>query len=706
MPARTYVKVEEKVVNPFAQTKIPTGYLLVLYARQSQKDAHVSHRESYELQTEELFDYALSLGWTRETILIQIENRRKDGKWRKASGTLRIDEREGLQTTVGYIERDEAKAVMLWAVDRLFRHEDMIEPHIFVKICKDHNCIIITRDEIFDFNHPTRGDADIERFLKLCKEAANYIKHHIKGRMIPAANRVSRRGEYDGRCLPTGFYVLEGEKKPRAQEMQIQIINRLFKRFKELDGRFNLLWREVATIRDLFPPYPLEAKGVKPYTKQGPFGITRDGLINILTNQAYIGIWEFRENGKNLVSIPDIYPVAVDEEDFWFAFNHLSKETLDGEVNRQRSIGGSSTRFDRVGTIPAEALLEGIVSCPIPGCHVYVLQNADNPQKAAYSIQAGNYAKGTDAPEGYILVRELDPIFEVALKNRLRIFQAMDDVINITGSKRPTEESIYAYLKKVQAMTNQALAGVSTQIAGYEQELVNIERTLRLSAHLYEDDDIIRMSERAANLSRTLKELKEKDKKRIEDEDLKKAAALIMEASTSYEGMEFENKQKLVRISTIKLELGVLAPRWLTLTIGWSPFLGIALKDSAFIWHPSGAGGKWSDEELEILGRMYETADKDSVLEALYNRSWTAIKNMASEKGIKRLRWLKDSQLPSILSLHDFHIMQENGLDFSDPKRRVWWKSSVPDQKSGPSPGICIRKQARKIIIASHKISF
>ena len=161
----------------------------------------------------------------------------------------------------------------------------------------------------------------------------------------------------------------------------------------------------------------------------------------------------------------------------------------------------------------------------------------------------------------------------------------------------------------------------------------------------------------------------------------------------------------MVRLATIKLELSVLAPRWLLLTISWSPFLGTTLEDNAFIWHPYGAGGKWSDEELEILRSVYPTEEKDKVLAALYNRSWAGIRHTASEKGIRRLRWLKDSQLPDILSLHDFHIMQENGLDYTDPKRRVWWKASVPDQKSGPSPGICIPRQEQKITTGSRKIS-
>src|SRR2546425_35843 len=154
MTGRTYEQVTEQTYSPFGMPKLPTGFKLALYTRQSQKDAPIKHRESYELQTVRLVEYAKELGWSEEDIIVFIENKRKDGKWRKASGTLRIDQRQGLQSIVGLIEAGEVKAVMVWAIDRLFRHEDMIEPAVFVKICEVHHCIILTVDDFFDFNNP------------------------------------------------------------------------------------------------------------------------------------------------------------------------------------------------------------------------------------------------------------------------------------------------------------------------------------------------------------------------------------------------------------------------------------------------------------------------------------------------------------------------------------------------------------------------
>src|SRR5258707_15585482 len=105
--------------------------------------------------------------------------------------------------------------------------------------------------------------------------------------MIPAKYQVARRGDYDGRTIPIGLIILEGEKKPHEYAAQAEVVRkRIFKRFRELGGQFNLLWRELATVRDLFPPYPADAIGVKPWMKEGPFGISRPGLEEMLTNIA------------------------------------------------------------------------------------------------------------------------------------------------------------------------------------------------------------------------------------------------------------------------------------------------------------------------------------------------------------------------------------------------------------------------------------
>src|SRR6266566_4229665 len=160
---RTYQPSTQITPLPFARPTLQIEQLLAIYARQSTKEQVLKNREAYDQQTIGLIRQATGLGWTRESILVYIENKRKDGKWVNASGRLRIDQREGLQALCERIERDEVKTVLVWAVDRLFRDEDMIQPAVFAKLCKEHHCIVITMDDMFAFHHP-RDDAR-KRFL-------------------------------------------------------------------------------------------------------------------------------------------------------------------------------------------------------------------------------------------------------------------------------------------------------------------------------------------------------------------------------------------------------------------------------------------------------------------------------------------------------------------------------------------------------------
>src|SRR5260370_28179416 len=153
---RTYLPPTQAAapVLPFGRPVLQIEKLLAIYARQSTKEQVIKNREAYDQQTIGLVKQALDLGWVREHILVYIENKRKDGKWQAASGRLRIDQRAGLQALCERIERDEIKTVLVWAVDRLFRDEDMIQPAVFAKLCKDHHCIVVTMDDVYVLGNP------------------------------------------------------------------------------------------------------------------------------------------------------------------------------------------------------------------------------------------------------------------------------------------------------------------------------------------------------------------------------------------------------------------------------------------------------------------------------------------------------------------------------------------------------------------------
>lgn len=683
MPGRIYTQVQEEVYSPFSLPKLPLEYLLVIYARQSAKDAPIRNKESYDMQTVELVDYGRDLGWQGDSIVVKIENKRQNGKWRAASGTLRIDQREGLQSVVWLIEADECKAVAVWAVDRLFRHEDMVEPAVFVRICKEHHCIILTRDDFFDFNNPKRDDR--RRFLEFAQQAADYVTKHVKGRMIPAKYKVAKRGDYDGRTIPIGLILFDGEKKPHEYTPQAEVVRtRIFQRFRELDGQFNLLWREVAPITDLFPPYPPDAIGVKPWMKDGPFGISRPGLEAMLTNIAYDGSWYFKEKGKNAIIIPNNHDAIVPHDDFIFAFNRMSKTTLTGEPNEQRHMR-PYTRFTRVGTDPYPALLDGIIDSNLPGYHVYVFDKPHKHTKAFYTLRGPEHAY-LNCDRIAVSVPLLDSIFEGRLEYHLRIFRALHAIREKSGSRAELEKSMLDYLKQVQQRITESNAGVTSQLAQYREEAASLDKTLHFGAAALDGDTIVKYATRLANLTRTIELLSKKDDLAGKAQKaLRSNAELLTDATISYNDMEFSRKQDFVRLATTHIELSEIVPRWLTLSITWSPFLGTTPKDTAYIWRNS-AGEDWSDDEINLLCQIYGE-DRDFILRSLPKRTWRAIRRMAVRKGLTRHKQYVYSSLQEDMCYEDVEIMRRFELDATEENlaKRVWWKKeTVQNFESSP----------------------
>ncbi len=638
---------EEAKVSLFAGPKLETAKKLALYGRQSQKVQIINNREAYEQQTLRLLEYAEELGWMQEYIILCYENKRKDGKWKNASAMLRIDQRPGLSSIVESIKSGEVKTVLVWAVDRLFRDPDMIQPAVFAKICKDHNVIVLTIDDYFNFNHPKRDD--LTRFLELAKAAADYITKHVKGRMHPARNQVSKRGEHDGRAVATGFILRQGNKKYEVYVPHADIVNaQLFKRFRELDGQFNLLWREIGTRRDLFPPYPKDMDIIGVNNKERferPFGVTYQGLKDMLTNVAYIGIWYSQPKGKPTILIYHNHPAIVDEEDFWYAFNRLSKTTVTGEPLHQDR---HPTRFTRAGTIPSKALLDGIVQSPIPGYHVYVFQLAHTPDAAEYTI-TGQDQKEVKRYRASIKVRTLDAVFVSKLKYRLRLFQALDAVRDKTQSQKAREASMYEYLKTVQKLTNQTYVSVDEQIAEAKSQIAKWERSKRISEEEDYEEGIREAVRELKSKRAILHALEEKKAHEATEEDLQAAASLILSASDEYDAMRFDKKQKLVRHVTTKVLLTEVADNFLKLEISWSPFMGTDVIDIAFIWRQGRTRATWTTQNEELLREVYPS-DHDTILKAFPNRTWESIKTRAYRIGVNRSYQFNNSALPPNLS--------------------------------------------------------
>jgi DNA invertase Pin-like site-specific DNA recombinase len=206
MGKRTYKPLETKEpeIISYGPKPLPTSQPCAIYARQSTVKQVLDNPESAKLQTEEQLDKARTLGWKDETIFLYVENEQNAGTIKGVSGTLRIDQREGLNALMERVYKDEIKTIFAYNESRLFRDEWQIQVDTFIKACYDHDVRLVTNTYRYDFR---RQPYDADQFRMLSRIAADFIKHHVRGLLHPARERVSLRGQYDGRQIPTGFII-------------------------------------------------------------------------------------------------------------------------------------------------------------------------------------------------------------------------------------------------------------------------------------------------------------------------------------------------------------------------------------------------------------------------------------------------------------------------------------------------------------------
>jgi hypothetical protein len=402
----------------------------------------------------------------------------------------------------------------------------------------------------------------------------------------------------------------------------------------------------------------------------------------MLTNIAYDGSWYFKEKGKSAIIIPNNHAAIVPHDDFIFSFNRLSKTTLTGEPNQQRRMR-PYTRFTRVGIDPYPALLDGIIDSNLPGYHVYVYQKPIKKSKAFYTVRGPEHAY-LDCDRIAVSVSTIDRIFEQRLEYHLRIFRALHAINEKSGSRAQLEKSMLAYLRQVQATITESNAGVKAQLQEYREEAESLEKTLHFGAKALDGKTIEAFSTRLANLHTTIGILSKKDDDASKTEGaLRDNAKLLTDASISYHDMPFDSKQQFARLVTTTIELSEIVPRWLKLSITWSPFLGTTPKDIAYIWRNS-AGDDWSEDEIYLLCQIYGQ-DRDFILRSLPKRTWRAVRRMAVRKGLTRPKQYIYSSLQEDMCYEDLEIMCRFELDGTEENvhMRVWWKKETVQNFEG-----------------------
>lgn len=668
---------------------------VVAMIRQSSTKQVRENVESADLQLTGAQRFAVRQGLDADKIVIAWEGEGKRG----VSGTLRIDQRERLQETMAGIYAGRVKLVWAYSVSRLFRDKYGVQVGTFMEACAKHGVkVVIETATTFDFNNSFH----VMMFQMLANVAAK--ENEDRTRLLhEARGNKARRGEYDGRPARVGFIVDRDKESPTygkliPYEPHAEVVERLYRRYRDLGGEFNMLKREVAKMKVVFPPFEpwvdpkdvsklqlikvcavhgqdreeryRDASGNMRYRHVGcefkgeecrfiGYHITKVGLFNLLTAVEYAGYW--KTDGQLLVDENGLpvknHDAIVDLSDWYYAFNRLSFEKLDGTPNTERS-----TRTHRGATYKGKdtkikALLHGLLTSPLGtvqysgGWYLLSVRQEGKPHRKMTLMLRASL---------------VDIMFLEALAQR---YGRHHDVI----------EQLWKKLTEVRARNAKALVSVDEQIANYEKEIANKQAVLSTLGATMDRQTMIQYNEDIKGARANIAALEAKKNAATVDES--KLVELANKFQIATEGNIFspidliknlDLVRLFIQLAADKIEINEYSAHFATLTVYWSaPFQQV---DRGYIWLAKGNHETWTKEDEDDLARLYPHADRKTLLERFSTRSWACLSTHAGVLGVQRETRLNTSEIKNrFWSLLDMEVIRK--LDI-EPWREGWYESA------------------------------
>jgi DNA invertase Pin-like site-specific DNA recombinase len=661
------------------------------YLRQSSNFQVANNLESGLMQLSGARRFAVSHNLDPDKILIAHEGEGKRG----VSGTLRIDQRERLKEIMSGIYADKIKLVWAYNVNRLFRDKYGVQSGTFIQACAEHNVkVAIETAKTFDFTN----QFDVMMFQMLVTVAAK--ENEDRSKLLHGASaQKAMRGQYHGKPLQPG-YIIDRNKGSETYMRYIpykphaDIVERLYKRFRELGGQFNLLVAEVGKMPVVFPPFEewVDKKNVSQVKlkkvcklhgwlcdcKQADcellgYHMGRSALFRLLTAVEYAGYWKF---GGEVLTDAEGQPLnnhepLVSMDDWLYAFNRLSFTTLTGEANTKRA---STKTWTPAKNAESATLLEGILKSPLGTVHVSEgMYRIVERRRGSKMHRSCTLTVSTIWIDGQFKLRLLQRLYE-----------------DLAGN----ENFLHEQLKFIKASNAKALVSVDQQIANYQKTIANREAYIAAVGAAIDKETALKLNaamiEDRAHLA-ALRAKKEDAKKEVSGITELIQCIRTLTGKPGKSGLEGnEESRRFIRLFCESIELSEYSGHVLTLTIRWrAPF---AQTDMLYLYRKEAGRQQWSEADEQVLRDLYPEADRLAILQALPTRSWQSITAWANDLGIKRYTLLNTSGIHDTrLCYADWQLMQEHGWELDEQWKKeekqthtTWWDIDVPDHWCHP----------------------
>ena len=670
---RTFQPKHQPAENELWYTPLPQHVMWGIYARQSTPAQLIKHAESTEMQTDDL------IAWLGDRGV-------EEGNWKLfdadlgKSGTLRIDQRTGLQELVERIKADEIKAVLVYQISRLFRDDTGVQYNTFAEICKQHTCVLVTSDGMV-FNFYNRMHLKMFRFL--AEYAAEYIPQQL-GLLHAAKLRKARKGFHMWSAPPTG-YVVDGDKSSPTYQRLIPYwphakkILEYLERFYQLEGDMSTLCRELEELPYLFPPFESWVDARILNNKRwkgrevpgGGYGITRKGLELLLCNPVLIGWWIVQ---GDIVSRQNHEPIIdkTHEYLFWYAFEQLSPYNIDGTVNDKRA--KEPRRFFQKATVEKPGLLKKRIVCPGCRVHVHVINTVAHYALIPEEKASGLLRNGlNDIPTHLI-----DDAFTKRFLERLQESHDFDEYRRWLSEATERKEALVGIIgeqlaeidRQQEVLLDEKLAirsRINDSIRQAKQAQPDAdEEQLRAQFEVEAGQELDRLQKRTTKLNALAQELRAKLPTEEETREIETARKYqdfqteVRKLIPVWGVKPIEVRREFVNLFVGEVTLEVVSPHWVRLTIQWRHPAWET--DMLFVYRHHGPTPFWTEEETEVLVHMFPTALQEDVLMLLPLRSWDSIRHKAKRVPVQRTVPTVIT-FPEQLTWADWQFMQEEGID-------------------------------------------
>jgi hypothetical protein len=351
--------IRKPIEIPEDPNKLPTDRPIAVYYRQS--TAEQVDNISTDVQKIDLPAEIEKRGWPRELIRLVDED---EG----VSGAKRINERAGMSRIYDWIITGEIGAVAVYAEDRLFRDETLIQSNLYVEACEQAKVITVTPRFTYNF-HGRDGSWHKRQFRFKAEMAAEYITSHIKGYLIPMKEKKARQGYWVGGPVTVG-YILDPDNRFVPFLPAVEIVLTWFTLFVEhFKGNLGKTTRYIQANGPFYPDFdsPAIAEQIpeghravpSPLLKFRNNGVapSRPGLTHILTHAVYIGHW--MRDGQ-IVKYNN-HAAIIPEPLFMKAFNYLSPVNFDGSENKNYAPNTRRELWEHYEHTGPRPLYEGLI---------------------------------------------------------------------------------------------------------------------------------------------------------------------------------------------------------------------------------------------------------------------------------------------------------------------------------------------------------